>query len=57
MKFWRAGGIIGIFYIGGFVFPVGESVLTFYLNGAMTEPTPFKKMHVSGINTNIYPNR
>lgn len=43
-----SGGIIGIFYMGAFVIPVGESVTTFFQpkDGSFVTP-PFMTFHVS----------
>lgn len=43
----KSGGVIGIFYIGAFVIPVGESVNSFFQpkDGSVLIP-PFMKFHV-----------
>jgi hypothetical protein len=45
----QGGGLIGIFYVRGFVVPVGESVHSFFQPKDGSEPVipPYNKFHVS----------
>lgn len=45
-----AGGVIGIFYYGAFVIPVGESIFDFFQpkDGTPAVTPPFVTIHVSG---------
>jgi hypothetical protein len=45
----QGGGVVGIFYVCGFVVPVGESVHSFFQPKDGSEPVipPYNKFHVS----------
>ncbi|KAH8422983.1 alpha/beta hydrolase [Aspergillus melleus] len=48
------GGVIGLFYVGGFLVPMGESVHSFFQpkDGTQIIP-PFVRMHESGLMTTV----
>ena len=46
----KSGGVFGIFYISGYILPVGQSIHSFfYPQGDSTPLSPFVTLHVSEV--------
>ena len=46
----KGGGVVGIFYVSGYILPKGQSIDSFFSpNGDATPPPPFVTLHVSRI--------